>query len=234
MIQYKVNSILLKESCQFSFSAVADPTPGLSTSAPAPQNTHTWARFLGAASSGLPITSTFCPSSGWRVLYFCFLGLWITVSVWATPTGKGASSNPCSEVYHGLHANSEVEVKSVVDFIQEHGNFKCFIDLHSYSQLLMYPYAYTHKNAPDAKELVSKGLPSTQPQACFTLEQCSFIGKVQEPGLVSLRTQSSLLTFWDVPSCLLGTGRSWCLYFCVCCEFQELHLTPAFPSHLFF
>ncbi|XP_057589365.1 carboxypeptidase A4 isoform X3 [Hippopotamus amphibius kiboko] len=68
-------------------------------------------------------------------------------------TGEGASDNPCSEVYHGAHANSEVEVKSVVDFIQEHGNFKCFIDLHSYSQLLMYPYGYMVRKAPDAEEL---------------------------------------------------------------------------------
>ncbi|XP_006910580.1 carboxypeptidase A4 isoform X2 [Pteropus alecto] len=68
-------------------------------------------------------------------------------------SAKGASDNPCSEVYHGPHANSEVEVKSVVDFIQEHGNFKCFIDLHSYSQLLMYPYGYTNKKASDADEL---------------------------------------------------------------------------------
>nr|XP_034374978.1 carboxypeptidase A4 isoform X2 [Arvicanthis niloticus] len=67
--------------------------------------------------------------------------------------GEGASDNPCSEVYHGPHPNSEVEVKSVVDFIQKHGNFKCFIDLHSYSQLLMYPYGYTVKKAPDAEEL---------------------------------------------------------------------------------
>ncbi|XP_024410909.2 carboxypeptidase A4 [Desmodus rotundus] len=71
----------------------------------------------------------------------------------ASFAGGGASGNPCSEVYHGPHANSEVEVKSVVDFIQEHGNFKCFIDLHSYSQLLMYPYGYTDKKAPDAEEL---------------------------------------------------------------------------------
>lgn len=84
------------------------------------------------------------------------------------PTGGGASDNPCSEVYHGPHANSEVEVKAVADFIREHGNFKCFIDLHSYSQLLMYPYAYTVKKARDADELVSDGLPPTQPQVCLT------------------------------------------------------------------
>uniref|UniRef100_A0A8C9UQU7 Carboxypeptidase A4 n=1 Tax=Spermophilus dauricus TaxID=99837 RepID=A0A8C9UQU7_SPEDA len=71
----------------------------------------------------------------------------------ASFAGEGSSDNPCSEVYHGPHAHSEVEVKSVVDFIQKHGNFKCFIDLHSYSQLLMYPYGYTVKKAPDAEEL---------------------------------------------------------------------------------
>ncbi|XP_021046686.1 carboxypeptidase A4 isoform X2 [Mus pahari] len=71
----------------------------------------------------------------------------------ASFAGEGASDNPCSEVYHGSHPNSEVEVKSVVDFIQKHGNFKCFIDLHSYSQLLMYPYGYSVKKAPDAEEL---------------------------------------------------------------------------------
>ncbi|XP_076989157.1 carboxypeptidase A4 isoform X2 [Tamandua tetradactyla] len=71
----------------------------------------------------------------------------------ASFAGEGASNNPCSEIYHGPHANSEVEVKSVVDFIQEHGNFKCFIDLHSYSQLLMYPYGYTVRKAQDAAEL---------------------------------------------------------------------------------
>uniref|UniRef100_A0A5F9CV10 Carboxypeptidase A4 n=1 Tax=Oryctolagus cuniculus TaxID=9986 RepID=A0A5F9CV10_RABIT len=71
----------------------------------------------------------------------------------ASFAGQGTSANPCSEVYHGPHANSEVEVKSVVDFIQNHGNFKCFIDLHSYSQLLMYPYGYTVKKARDADEL---------------------------------------------------------------------------------
>ncbi|XP_051031807.1 carboxypeptidase A4 [Phodopus roborovskii] len=71
----------------------------------------------------------------------------------ASFAGEGASDNPCSEVYHGSHPNSEVEVKSVVDFIQNHGHFKSFIDLHSYSQLLMYPYGYTVKKAPDAEEL---------------------------------------------------------------------------------
>uniref|UniRef100_A0A452TWB0 Carboxypeptidase A1 n=1 Tax=Ursus maritimus TaxID=29073 RepID=A0A452TWB0_URSMA len=65
----------------------------------------------------------------------------------------GASSNPCSETYHGKFANSEVEVKSIVDFVKNHGNIKAFISIHSYSQLLMYPYGYTEEAAPDRDEL---------------------------------------------------------------------------------
>ncbi|XP_045421446.1 carboxypeptidase A1 [Lemur catta] len=65
----------------------------------------------------------------------------------------GASSNPCSETYHGKAANSEVEVKSIVDFVKDHGNIKAFISIHSYSQLLLYPYGYKTDPAPDEAEL---------------------------------------------------------------------------------
>ncbi|CAO2603047.1 Carboxypeptidase A1 [Lemmus lemmus] len=65
----------------------------------------------------------------------------------------GASSNPCSDTYHGKFANSEVEVKSIVDFVTKHGNIKAYISIHSYSQLLLYPYGYTSEAASDKKEL---------------------------------------------------------------------------------
>ncbi|KAM6320920.1 carboxypeptidase A2-like [Aegotheles albertisi] len=71
--------------------------------------------------------------------------------------GPGASSNPCSDSYHGPSANSEVEVKSVVDFIKNHGNFQAFLTLHSYSQLLMYPYGYKCTRPADYAELDSLG-----------------------------------------------------------------------------
>lgn len=66
----------------------------------------------------------------------------------------GASNNPCSETYHGKFANSESEVKSIVDFVKSHGNIKAFISIHSYSQLLLYPYGYTTDPTPDQAELV--------------------------------------------------------------------------------
>nr|XP_039328758.1 carboxypeptidase A2 isoform X2 [Saimiri boliviensis boliviensis] len=67
--------------------------------------------------------------------------------------GPGASSNPCSDSYHGPSANSEVEVKSIVDFIKNHGKVKAFITLHSYSQLLMFPYGYKCTKSDDFNEL---------------------------------------------------------------------------------
>ncbi|XP_070827889.1 carboxypeptidase A5 [Chaetodon trifascialis] len=65
----------------------------------------------------------------------------------------GASSSPCSETYHGPSANSESEVKSIVDFVKSHGNIKAFISIHSYSQMLLYPYGYTGTPAKDRAEL---------------------------------------------------------------------------------
>lgn len=70
------------------------------------------------------------------------------------PTVAGASSNPCTDTYRGKFANSEVEVKSIVDFVKSHGNIKAFISIHSYSQLLLYPYGYKAEPAPDRDELV--------------------------------------------------------------------------------
>ncbi|XP_005673222.1 carboxypeptidase A1 isoform X1 [Sus scrofa] len=67
--------------------------------------------------------------------------------------GAGASSNPCSETYHGKFPNSEVEVKSIVDFVNDHGNIKAFISIHSYSQLLLYPYGYKTEAPADKDEL---------------------------------------------------------------------------------
>ncbi|KFV98291.1 Carboxypeptidase A1, partial [Eurypyga helias] len=66
--------------------------------------------------------------------------------------GPGASRNPCSETYHGPYANSEPEVKAIVDFVKSHGNIKAFVSIHSYSQLLLYPYGYTSAPAPDPQD----------------------------------------------------------------------------------
>ncbi|XP_026884594.2 carboxypeptidase A4 [Electrophorus electricus] len=77
-------------------------------------------------------------------------------------SGPGASNNPCSESYHGPHAHSEIEVKNVVDLVRSHGNFKAFISIHAYSQLLMYPYGYVCTSIPHQAELDSVGRSAVQ------------------------------------------------------------------------
>ncbi|XP_073669363.1 carboxypeptidase A1-like isoform X2 [Paramisgurnus dabryanus] len=70
----------------------------------------------------------------------------------------GASDDPCAEDYRGPSANSEIEVKNMANFIVNNANFKSFITLHSFKQLLMYPYGYTGKDTPDKSELHSVAL----------------------------------------------------------------------------
>ncbi|KAM9471183.1 carboxypeptidase A1-like [Clarias gariepinus] len=67
--------------------------------------------------------------------------------------GPGASSTPCSETYRGPRAHSEPEVKAIVDFVKSHGNIKAFVSIHSYSQMLLYPYGYTKTPCKDQAEL---------------------------------------------------------------------------------
>ncbi|KAL0155626.1 hypothetical protein M9458_049889, partial [Cirrhinus mrigala] len=61
--------------------------------------------------------------------------------------------DPCAEDYRGPSAQSEIEVKNIANFIMDRGNFKSFMSLHSYMQLLMYPYGYVGTDAPDRTEL---------------------------------------------------------------------------------
>uniref|UniRef100_A0A667XV62 Carboxypeptidase A4 n=1 Tax=Myripristis murdjan TaxID=586833 RepID=A0A667XV62_9TELE len=77
-------------------------------------------------------------------------------------SGPGASNKPCSDSYHGPSAHSEVEVKNVVNLIKSHGNFKSFISVHAYSQLLMYPYGYNCRDVSHQRELDSIGRAAVQ------------------------------------------------------------------------
>ncbi|XP_041419332.1 carboxypeptidase B-like isoform X2 [Xenopus laevis] len=72
----------------------------------------------------------------------------------------GSSTEPCSEIYCGATAESEIEAKNVANFIRSHvDSIKAYISIHSYSQMLLYPFSYTYNLAPDHKELdeIAKG-----------------------------------------------------------------------------
>lgn len=71
---------------------------------------------------------------------------------WCT---TGASSNPCSDTFCGYKPESEIEVKNVADFIRKHKpSIKAYITMHSYSQLLLFPYSYTYQLAEHHSELL--------------------------------------------------------------------------------
>ncbi|XP_027429745.1 carboxypeptidase A5 isoform X3 [Zalophus californianus] len=67
--------------------------------------------------------------------------------------GNGSNDNPCSETYRGPSPQSEPEVAAIVDFITAHGNIKALISIHSYSQMIMYPYGHSLEPVPNQKEL---------------------------------------------------------------------------------
>ncbi|XP_072264001.1 carboxypeptidase B-like [Pyxicephalus adspersus] len=70
---------------------------------------------------------------------------------WGT---NGATSSPCSEVYCGTIPESESETRALGDFIRSNlPAIKSYLTIHSYSQMLLFPYSYTHKLANDYDEL---------------------------------------------------------------------------------
>ncbi|XP_051873457.1 carboxypeptidase B-like [Pristis pectinata] len=70
---------------------------------------------------------------------------------WCT---NGSSTHPCSNVYCGPYMESEKEVKAIADFVRSHRKLiKGYISIHSYSQLLMFPYGYNYSLSADHEEL---------------------------------------------------------------------------------
>nr|XP_056712607.1 carboxypeptidase B2 [Euleptes europaea] len=68
--------------------------------------------------------------------------------------GEGASENPCDDTYCGPYPESEPEVKAVVSFLRRHqDHIKAYITMHSYSQMVLFPYSYTFNRSKDHDEL---------------------------------------------------------------------------------
>merc|ERR1719251_685034 len=65
--------------------------------------------------------------------------------------GSGASSNPCSDTYHGPSAASEPETK-VIERVMKESPMIVYIDVHSYSQLIISSWGYTTRNHPRSAE----------------------------------------------------------------------------------
>nr|1NSA_A Chain A, Procarboxypeptidase B [Sus scrofa] len=68
----------------------------------------------------------------------------------------GASVNPCNETYCGSAAESEKETKALADFIRNNlSSIKAYLTIHSYSQMILYPYSYDYKLPENDAELNS-------------------------------------------------------------------------------
>uniref|UniRef100_A0A7M4E0N0 Carboxypeptidase B2 n=1 Tax=Crocodylus porosus TaxID=8502 RepID=A0A7M4E0N0_CROPO len=68
--------------------------------------------------------------------------------------GEGASDNSCQQTYCGPYPESEPEVMAVTSFLKAHkDNIKGYITIHSYSQMVLFPYSYTMNRSKDHDEL---------------------------------------------------------------------------------
>jgi len=93
---------------------------------------------------------------------------------------QGASTQPCSDSYCGSKAFSEVEVRSVANYVMGLTTKQPvleFIDYHSYGQLYMAPYGWSPAPPPNATEQATLGQGS-----CKVIESVN--GMVYEYGRI--------------------------------------------------
>jgi murein tripeptide amidase MpaA len=67
--------------------------------------------------------------------------------VWGVTQGQ-TSCSPCSEVFCGPSAFSEPETLNVKDFLDSH-RVDCFVDVHSYSELVLWPWGHAPSQSTD-------------------------------------------------------------------------------------
>lgn len=63
--------------------------------------------------------------------------------------GEGSSGTGSSETYRGPAPFSEPETQDLRDFILAHPNIRAQLDIHSFSQLILWPWSYTPALSPD-------------------------------------------------------------------------------------
>ncbi len=74
---------------------------------------------------------------------------------WSAP--GGASTIPRDEDYRGPAPFSEPETRAIRDLIFAQPNLVAYCDIHSYSQLIMWPWGYTESTTPDQAAFAAIG-----------------------------------------------------------------------------
>uniref|UniRef100_A0ABD2VZF3 Peptidase M14 domain-containing protein n=1 Tax=Trichogramma kaykai TaxID=54128 RepID=A0ABD2VZF3_9HYME len=81
---------------------------------------------------------------------------------------SGASPEPCSGIYAGTRAFSEIETLTLSEYLYSvKDKLFAYLAFHSYSQLLMYPYSYTTGNLENFEESVRKFFISYHRVSCL-------------------------------------------------------------------
>ena len=65
---------------------------------------------------------------------------------------EGASSDPGNETFHGPQAFSEPETRAVKAWVDSTPNTTTLLTLHTYSQLVLYPWGGQYDGVPDARD----------------------------------------------------------------------------------
>ncbi|XP_045451565.1 carboxypeptidase B-like [Melitaea cinxia] len=77
---------------------------------------------------------------------------------WGEKGEEGSSEDPCNIFYRGPKPFSEPETAAVKKVILESGtDFKVFLSLHSYGEVIIFPWGYTADPCPDYVELLEGG-----------------------------------------------------------------------------
>ncbi len=66
--------------------------------------------------------------------------------------GEGASDNTDDETYHGPAAFSEPETRAVKDWVDSNPNTATLLTVHTYSQLILYPWGGSYDKVPDGRD----------------------------------------------------------------------------------
>ncbi len=67
-------------------------------------------------------------------------------------SGIGTSSSPCSDIYKGESAFSEPETRNVRWLLDSYNNICCLMDVHSYSELILYPWGDDDNQTTDPSQ----------------------------------------------------------------------------------
>ncbi|CAH2285351.1 carboxypeptidase A6 [Pelobates cultripes] len=63
---------------------------------------------------------------------------------------EGASLHPCDNTYCGPYAESEPEVQAASQFLyKQRKHIRAYLSIHSYAQMLLYPYSYQYEAIPN-------------------------------------------------------------------------------------